>query len=103
MLVFSSVSLLAISIFAYVLFGLTGVKVVLGIVFISSPFYLIFNNFELSQGEKLVFSVLLGLTIFPSSAYLLGLVISFRIAILASFALFVCAGIILRMRKKKQH
>ena len=95
--------MLAISIFASVLFGLTGMKVVLGIAFISFPFYLIFNNFELSQGEKFVFSVLLGLTIFPSLVYLIGLVISFIISILASFALFVCTGIILCMRRKKHH
>ena len=89
-------------IFSFVLFGITGVRVVLGIIFVSLPFYLILGNFELAEGEKHVFSILLGITIFPSLAYLFGLVISFRIAIAVSFIIFAGAAIILWRRKSKK-
>ena len=94
---FLSVVLLAMLIFSFVLFGITGVRVMLGIIFISAPFYFTLNNFELNEGEKSVFSALLGLTIFPSLAYILGLVMSFRIAIAATFIVFV--GIAITLKK----
>ena len=73
--------LLVILIFSFVLFGLTGVRVVFGIVLVSLPFYLLLALFNLSEGEKAVFSILMGLTIFSSLVYLLGLFISFRTGI----------------------
>ena len=89
-------------IFSFVLFGITGIRVVLGIMLISLPFYLILNNFEFAEEEKLVFSILLGLTILPSLAYLLGFLMPFKIAIAAAFALFITIWLILRKYKPKK-
>ena len=96
-----SVILLVILIFSFVLFGVTGVRVVLGLIFISVPFYFILNNFELNYGEKSVFSILLGLTIFPSLVYLFGLVVSFRLGILITFIAFICIAIASKYKSKK--
>ncbi len=85
------------------LFGITGIRIVIGVIFVSLPFYLILNNFQLAEDEKSVFSVLLGLTIFPSLVYILGLLISFRIAIIIVFLVFISievALIIVRKSKK---
>ena len=90
-----SVMLLAILVFSFVLFGIAGIRVVLAIIFISVPFYLILHNFGLSEGEKFVFSALLGPTLFSSLTYLLGLVMSFRIAIAAAFIILICIAVAL--------
>ena len=95
------IALLASLAFSYALFGITGARVVLGILFISSPFYLILSRVRLDEGEKLVFSVLMGLTLFPSLAYALGLVMSFRIGILVVFAALVMAGFAVKVLHKK--
>ena len=94
-----SIILLIIVMFSFLLFGITGARVVLGVLFISIPFYLILNNFELTEGEKFVFSILLGLTIFPSLAYILGLLISFRISIIIVFVVLI--GVALFLYKYK--
>ena len=99
-LIFSSILLLIVLVFSFALFRITGVRIVLGIVFISLPIYLILNNFELGEGEKFVFSIMLGLTIFPSLVYLLGLVISFRIAIIITFLIIIATAFALRKYKK---
>jgi len=92
-IVLFSVILITVLAFSYLMFGAVGVRVVLGIIFISLPFYLILNKFELTDGEKFVFSILLGLTIFPSIVYLVGLVISFRLAIAITFVILLAAFI----------
>lgn len=98
--VFSSIILLACLIFSFMLFGITGMRVVLGIAFVSMPFYLILGNFGLNEGEKFVFSVLLGLTILPSLAYLLGFIIGFRLSIAITFVLLMAAAFMPKMKKK---
>lgn len=92
---FSLIILAAAITLSFTLFGMTGIRVVLGIAVMSLPFYLILNNFELGEGEKSVFSLLLGLTIFPSLAYMLGFLMSFRMAIAVSFAVFILIGMAL--------
>ena len=97
-MVFFSIVLIIIIVFSYLMFGLAGVRVVLGIVFVSLPFYLILNKFGLTEGEKAVFSVLMGLTLFPSLAYIFGLVASFKLGIMASFMAFVVAAVLLKYK-----
>ena len=102
MIGFASIILLIVLAFSYYLFGVAGIRVVLGVVFISLPSYLILNNFDFSEGEKFVFSLLMGLTLFPSLAYLLGLVISFKFAILVAFVIFLAiAFAVWKLRKHK--
>ena len=71
-MVFLLIIALSVLVFSFVLFGTTGIRVVLGIILVSLPFYLILNNFQIEQSEKFVFSVLLGLTLFPSLVIYLG-------------------------------
>ena len=103
LIVFVLIVLLAAATFSYMLFGITGIRVVAGIAFMSLPFYTFLNRFELTEGEKFVFSILLGLTIFPSLVYIFGLVISFRIAIAAAFIAFISIAIISIKYKSKKH
>lgn len=100
--IFVLILALIITISSYALFGITGARVVLGILFMSIPFYILLINFELAEGEKFVFSLLFGLTLFPSLVYLLGLIISFRIAIIVSFFVFIVAAFIIRKYKFKK-
>lgn len=95
------IALLSI-IFSYILFGITGVRVVLGIAFVSLPFYILLNQLELEEGEKFVFSALLGLAIFPSLVYIFGLLMSFRLAIAATFIVFVGIAIALMKHKNSE-
>ena len=99
-LAFALVAAIIIGIFLFAVFGITGVRVFAGIILISLPFYLILCNFAISESEKFVFSILLGLTIFPSLAYLFGLLISLRISILLAFAIFIGIAIMLRKFKR---
>ena len=100
-LVFYSAVLLVILIFTFALFGMVGIRVALGIVFITLPFYLLLKKFDLIEGEKVLFSILLGITIFPSLTYIFGLVISFRIAIIVVFIVLIILVFILSKYKSK--
>ena len=95
-LIFFLTAAVIIGIFSFVLFGMAGIRVFAGIIFISLPFYLILTNLEFTEGEKIVFSLLLGFTIFPSLVYLMGLVMSFRIAILITFIVFIIVAFLVR-------
>lgn len=102
--VFSSLVVLVILIFSFILFKMTGMKVALGIIFVSLPFYLLLSNFEFNQGEKVVFSLLLGLTIFPSLVYLLGFFASFKVSIFVVFVVLVSIAFALsKYKKSKKH
>ena len=90
-------------IFAYFLFGMTGARIMLMILGMTLPFFLIFQRFNLSYGEKTVFSLIFGITIFPSVVYLLGFIISFRMAIFATFILIFAVGIALNYFKRKNY
>ena len=82
--------------FSLILFKITGIRVVFGILLMLLPFYIFLNNLEFSGGEKAVFSILLGLTIFSGTVYLLGLAIPFKLAIPATFMLLVVIAIVSR-------
>ena len=101
-IVFFSIVLLIALVFLFILFGMTGARVVLGIILISLPFYLILNRFDVEEGEKFIFSILLGLTLFPSLVYLLGLVISFRISILITFISITVISFALKKYKQRK-
>lgn len=103
-MVFLSIIALAILAFSFILFGLAGIRVVFDIIIISFPFYLILNNFGLEQGEKFIFSLLLGLTIFSSLAYILGFLISFKISIFIVFAVLIGMAYLIKYRiKTRKH
>lgn len=92
---------LAILLFSYFLFGIAGLRVALGIFLVSLPFYLIINNFDFSEGEKFVLSLLFGATIFPSLIYALGLLVSFRMSIFIVFLFLIIMAVMIWKFKKK--
>ena len=88
--------------FFYFILGFSGMMTVLGIMlFFMLPFYLILDNFEIDQDEKIVFSFFIGVGIFPAIAYWLGMLISFRISIFVTFAILVAASFTIKKLKKK--
>ena len=100
--VFLLVCFLVIGLFSYLVFGLAGFRVFLGMAIVSLPFHFILKNFGMGDGERLVLSLVFGITIFPSLVYALGLLISFRLAIAAVFVLLMIIAIIVwKIRKKK--
>ena len=101
LLVFLSITLLIVLVFLFALFGITGARVALGVVFMSLPIYLMCSNFGLEEGEKFIFSILLGLTIFPSLVYLLGFLMSFRASVIVVFVALITMAFILRRYKSK--
>ena len=100
--VFFSVIISIILIFSFALFGLAGIRFVSGLIIMWLPFYLILSEFELTTAEKFVFSLIMGITLFPSLVYLLGLLISFRIAIFVTFVLLICVWFLIGKFKKKK-
>lgn len=93
---------LALIIFSYLLLGFSGAMAVFGIMLLFVlPMYLILDNFNLNQEEKIVFSFFLGIGIFPAIAYWLGMVISFKAAILVTFLVLTAAGVFMRKYLKK--
>lgn len=99
--IFLVICLSVILLFSFIVFGMAGLRVALGILFASLPFYFILNNFALGQGEKFVLSFLSGLTIFPSLAYLLGLLVSFRMSIFIIFIFLIAVAILVWKFKRK--
>lgn len=99
-LAFALILIAAIAVFSSALFGLTGARVVFGIILVSVPFYFILGSFGLAEGEKIVFSVLSGLTIFPSLVYILGFLISFRISIIMAFIILIGLALLLHKYRK---
>lgn len=98
-----SAIVLAVLIFSFFLFGIVGIRIVVGIILVLFPFYLILNNFQFEKGEKFVFSLLMGLTLFSSLVYILGLLISFRISILITFIALIILSCLIKLSKSKSH
>lgn len=93
-----------IALFSFIFLGFIGFKVIFGMLLVFFlPFYLILDNFSLSLGEKVIFSFFIGVGIFPAIVYWLGILMSFRLAILIAFVLLILAGVsVRRFRHKKQ-
>jgi apolipoprotein N-acyltransferase len=99
---FIGISIAVILVFFYFILGFSAMMSVLGIILLFIvPMYLILDNFELGQDEKIVFSFFLGVGIFPAITYWLGMIISFRISILITFVVLVGAGFLVRKFLKR--
>lgn len=98
---FIAVMVAIVLVFFYLILGFSAALSVLGIILLFIvPVYLILNNFDLGQDEKIVFSFFLGVGIFPSLAYWLGIFISFRLSILITFSVLL---IVAYLTKKFLH
>jgi|SRR3989344_2082076 len=90
---FIGIVIALILVFFYFILGISGAMSALGIMlFFTVPSYIILGNFDLSHEEKIVFAFFIGVGIFPSIVYWLGMFISFKIAIFITFVLLVAAG-----------
>lgn len=86
-----------IALFSFIFLGFTGFKVIFGMLLVFFlPFYLILDNFNLSRGEKVIFSFFIGIGIFPIVVYWLGILMSFRFAIVITFVLWISAAVLIK-------
>ena len=100
--VFLAIIAVIIGIFSAFYFGLAGLRVFIGIIMASAPFYIFLNTFSLAEGEKFVLSLVLGITLFPSFAYLLGFFVSFRMSIAIVFAALTAISVLWSYRKSRK-
>lgn len=98
---FIAIAVIVILAFFYFILGFSGMMSALGIILLFMlPTYLILNNFSLEQDEKIIFSFFIGVGIFPSISYWLGMLISFRMAILITFIFLSALGVSLPLINK---
>mgnify|MGYP001066280491 FL=1 len=99
---FIGIIVAVILVFFYFILGFSGMMAALGIILLFIvPFYLILDNFNLDQDEKIIFSFFIGVGIFPAIVYWLGMIISFRLAILITFGVLIVIGYLVRKVRKK--
>ena len=99
---FIGIIMAVILVFPYFLLGFSGMMSALGIILLFIvPFYLILDNFDLGQDEKIIFSFFIGAGVFPAITYWLGMLISFRIAIFITFIVLIVAGYLVKKYCKK--
>ena len=95
--------LTGVMIFFYFILGLDGMMSVLGIFLLFiAPMYFILGNFALEEDEKLAYSFFIGAGILPLLAYWIGIFISFKMAILASFIILIVVGVAIKHLKKSK-
>ncbi len=94
LLTFLAIIVAITGIFSAFYLGIAGLKVFIGIIMTSIPFYIFLNTFSLAEGEKFVLSLVLGITLFPSLVYLLGFLVSFRMSIAIVFAALTAISVL---------
>ena len=98
---FIGIVVVIILVFLYFILGFSAMMAGLGIILLFMvPTYLILDNFNLGQDEKIVFSFFLGIGLFPSLVYWLSLFISLRVSILITFIILIVAGYLVRKFRK---
>ena len=85
---------IAIAIFFYTVFGMTGLKLFLGVSLLYIlPIYLILDNFELDAAEKIIFSFIIGIGIIPNIVfYASRIFVSLRTSIIITFIILIVAA-----------
>src|SRR3989338_1564498 len=87
---------------SFIILGFTGLRTILGmIIIVFLPFYLIFHSFNLSQGEKVLFSFFIGIMLFPSLVYWLGFIMPFKISIFIVFLVLLITAYLIKKFLKK--
>ena len=97
----SGIVFIALAIFLSVLFGFSGLKISIALLVIILPFFMLLDGFDIHQGEKAVFGTAMGVTVFPSLVYMLGLVISFKLSIFIVFIFVISSSFTIKKLKKK--
>lgn len=94
---FAGILIAAALLFFFYILGFSGARSALGMTLIFIlPTYFILNNLKLDNDEKIIFAFFIGVGIFPSAAYWLGTLISFRASISATFILLLIAGFLIK-------
>ena len=102
-LIFFGILAAVLAVFFYKILGISGVLPIFAIILIFIvPAYVILGNFDLGRDEKLVFAFFISTGIFPIFSFWLGTIISFKLAIIITFALLVATGIFIRRFKKNK-
>jgi len=100
---FAGIVIAVILIFLFFILGIKGLMTGIALIlFLDVPFYLILDNFELENDEKLIFSFFLGAGIFSSIAYWIGYFISFRISIFLTLILLLLAAFLIKKLYKRK-
>ena len=103
------VGLFSIAVFAFILFGLAGFRVIvaLAILFVA-PVLVLLRSVNLDFDEKVFFSLFIGIGLFPLLVWYINQALpSFRVSIVAALSVAAAAGFFAprisgRLRKKKQ-
>lgn len=91
-----------LAVFSALALGYAGFRTIIGtIIIILLPFYLLFSNFNISKGEKLIFSIFAAIAIFPSLVYWAGFILPFRAALLGAFAAILLASFAFKIYFRK--
>ncbi|MBR9699243.1 hypothetical protein GOV09_02210 [Candidatus Woesearchaeota archaeon] len=86
------------ALFGLIFFGMSGSLTFLGWIIIIIPFYFILDTFNLSQGEKAIYSIFIGLALFPALTYWPGRLFSFRMVVVIVFAALSALAYFLRKK-----
>lgn len=87
--------------FSFVLFGIVGLRASAGIILIYfTPLYLIFDNFSISFGEKVIFSFFIGIILVPALAYWPGRFMSLTMSIFLVAIIIAIVGVLVKHLKK---
>jgi hypothetical protein len=90
-----------ISLFFLIFFKFTGLRLLLGIIFIFIlPVYLILDYLKFSSLERIIYSFFLGMGIIPTLVYYMGLVISFRLSIIIALIILFGTWFFIKRRSK---
>lgn len=91
-----------VALFSLIFLGFSGFKVLFGMMLVLFfPFYLIMDGFNLTLPEKIFFSFFIGLGIFPTAVYWLGVLVSFKLSVAICFVVFLAIGIIIKVFRKR--
>ena len=94
--------LLVMSIFSFLILGFIGLRTVLALLIaMFLPFYLILNNFDLTQSEKFAFSFFIGIMLLPSLVYWLGFIVPFRISVFVTLVILILTAYAIKKFHKK--
>ena len=94
----------AVAILFTLLFGITGLLSFVGFVLVFLiPSYVILDNFDIDFYENIIFSIFIGLGVFPTIVYGLGFLVGIRLAIIITFSIMLSAGLLVRVFKKSKN
>lgn len=88
------------------LFGISGIRTLLAIILMALPFYFILRFFSFGSGERLGYSLAVGIMVVPSLSYWIGFLIPFSLAILISvmgcLTIALAIGLFLKRKINKE-